>query len=293
MNVFNIADLWYFVLAVVMAALVGYPVADRLMTPRYSLKEHLFEKDNPAAGLTFGAVLLAMFYVVHGAMTGETDLTFWGDMGAAAIAVVLSLVIMVVTYRSVDRLVGLKSPDGHNLNHEIFEQRNFAAAAVAVVLVMSIANGITEEDALGPEPFVDFGIALMVMVLGIGSILLYRLTHLGGKSFAKEFFQDDNPAAGISLIGFGFAVNVILHKMAFVAKIEGLPVEETFLVIAGFGLAFVLLLAVARQAFLVFVGVSIGIPIVKELYEENNHAAGYIDAAFSIGLAVVLVGAFV
>ncbi len=283
-----------YLLVAVVLALLGLPVADKVMTRGIDLKKALFEDDNPVAGLEIGAVFLAILYVSYNAITGPSLDSLGMDVGAAAIAALASILLLVV-FRFVLGVLVRSHNKGQDLNHEIFQQRNWAAACVSIVLMMGIVNGMTEENSLGPDPLRDGALALLVMLLGsVGAVFSYRFSHLKGTSFMKEMFSDDNPAAGVSLLGHAFALNAILYALCQEARAEAPLLGAAALFVAAGWLVLVVLLALIRALVFATVGLILGKKgLWDELFEQNNVGVGFIDAATSIGVAFLLLGALV
>jgi hypothetical protein len=123
--------------------------------------------------------------------------------------------------------------------------------------------------------------------------VLYRFTHMGGASFLSEFFKDDNPAAGVSLLGFAFACNYMFVHVANMVRAEGLELLPTIGLLAGVSLALILLLGILRSLFIFMVNVTQSTNMRDEMFEQNNVGAAFIDAGITVGSAVLLVATFV
>ncbi len=285
-------DLPYLAVAVGLVLLVGFPVMNRVLTPGISLRDALFEKDNPVAGLETGGFLMALLYVSYSAISGPSLASFAHDVGAAALAVVMSIALVVVARTILSKAVAAFN-GGDDLNHEIFTQHNWAAACVSLALMMGVVNGMTEENTLGPAPLEDAAIAVTVMLCALTVVLLYRFTHLRGASFFKEFFADDNPAAGVSLLGFAFAANYMLAGVAESIKAENLSLMEGVVWVAGLSLVLVILLGILRAVFMGAINLTQKTNMHDEIFEQNNTGAGFMDAALTIGSAILLVATFV
>ena len=170
-------ELPFLLLAIIGVMAIGFPIADKVMTRGSSLAKALFEDDNPAAGLEIGGILLALLFVSYSAISGEALGSFTEDVTTTGLAIILSIVAISIG-REVLGVIVKAFNGGKDLNDEIFNQRNYAAAAVSLAITMAVVNGITEEDTLGATPMRDGLIAFIVMDCGLLAILIYKLTHL-------------------------------------------------------------------------------------------------------------------
>ena len=289
MNVL-VGELPFLLLAIFAVMAIGFPVADKLMTRGTSLSKALFEDDNPAAGLEVGGIFLALLFVSYNAISGEAMESLSQDVMTTAVAIVLSIVLIAVA-REVLGVIVKGFNGGKDLNDEIFNQRNMAAAAVSLSITMAVVNGLTEENSFGETPVRDGLIALAVTGCGLISILLYKLTHLRGASFLQEFFADDNPAAGISLLGFAFAANFLVLGVTDVVGGGELDTGSAIMVLMGTSIAMIIILGVLRTLLTFGINKMLSTNLQDELFEQNNVGAGFIDAGMTIGCALLLASA--
>jgi len=281
-------DLAYLLLAATMSVLVLLPMIRFAIGKNVRLGDVLFVRDNPVAGLEIGGMLLLVFYQSRCMLQGDAvGNAFASDMIATVIGIAASVAVMAVARAALGRFV-----HGHNkgqdLNHEIFEQRNWAAACVSLALCVGVVNGITEEDVLGMTPMRDGAIALTVLALGLGATQLYRITHMRGAHFMRTFFSDDNPAAGVSLLGFAVAANMVTHAAAGVAKAGSWNAAPAVLVTIGYATCMLGLLVLIRYGVEVTLKRVWGHDIADEIFSQKNVGAGFIDAAVMIGSALIV-----
>lgn len=286
-------DLPYVLLALVLVFSVGFLVVDRVMTRGIDLKKALFEDDNPIAGLEFGGIMFILLFLGFASIVGPSAGSYGADLGAAAGAIVVSLALFA-GIRSILSAFVSSHNGGHDLNHEIFTQHNPAAALVSLSLMIGVANGITEENVLGPNPGRDFAIAGVVMLLGIAAVYCYRFTHLRGQSFMKVMFTDDNPAAGLSLFGFALSANIIFYSVAKAVRGYALPTADTVGLLLAVSAAVLIGLVVIRTVLQWL----ISLKYVSLSYEINhptqkNLGAGFIDFCTTLGTTFILVGGLV
>lgn len=289
----------YFAMILVIVPTVGFLVADKVMTPNIDLKSALFHNDNQVAGLEFGAILLMLLYLAYCAVMGDVAGSFASDLGVASGAIVVSILLLAIARAVLGRFVASHN-GGADLNNEIFIQKNWAAACVSIAVMIGIVNGMTEEDMLSSTPMRDLLLAGTVMTLGVLVVQLFRVTHLRGRDFMKTFFTDDNPAAGVSLLGFAIAANVIFFEVTKAVKVaEGLSTITSVLAVIGGSLVLLALLSVTRRVLEAVVNRIFDVSIEAEIFEISvesktyNVGAGFIDACITIGAAVVLTGVLV
>lgn len=286
-------DLPYVILALTLVGTVGFWVVDRVMTRGIDLTHALFMDDNPVAGLEFGGIIFILLFLGFAAIVGPSTESATTDFFAVVGTIVVSLLLFAVMRSTLSGLV--KSHNGgHDLNDEIFRQKNPAAALVSLSLMMCVANGITEENVLGAAPLRDFAIALVVLGFGLLSVVLYRFTHLRGQKFMEVMFTDDNPAAGLSLFGFVLSSNIILYAVAKMVRTYALPTAHTLGLLCAVAAMVILALVVVRFIMLKL----FQFRFVSLSYEVNhptqkNLGAGFIDALATLGITFILVGGLV
>ncbi|MCW5965590.1 MAG: DUF350 domain-containing protein [Bryobacterales bacterium] len=120
-------------------------------TASYGVHDEI-EKDNCAAGISFGGYLAALGYIVSIALTGATS--DWVDEIITALVIALVGIVLLVTARVIaDYFLLPKSP----LAREVAEDRNVAAgvmAATSFLLVAILFAGSLSPSRLGLPPLV-------------------------------------------------------------------------------------------------------------------------------------------
>ena len=285
-----LGELPFLLLAIIAVLAIGFPIADKVMTRGSSLAKTLFQDDNPAAGLEIGGILLALLFVSYSAISGESMGTLTQDITTTGLAILVSIVAITIAREILGALVQAFN-GGKNLNDEIFNQQNMAGAAVSLAMTMAVVNGITEEDMLGEMPLHDGMIALTVMGAGLLAIILYKFTHLRGASFLEEFFADDNPAAGVSLLGFAFAMNLLVSHVTDTVRDADMATMDACIGLLTTALALMISLAILRVLVMVGINKMLSANLHDELFEQNNLGAGFIDAGLTLGCAFLLVSA--
>lgn len=285
-----ISSLPYVVLVLILVPTLGFVLMNRVMTRGINLREALFEHDNPVAGFEFGGQLLLLLYAGFCAVMGPTVGSFATDLMVATGWVAGSMVVIAVVRYILGTFVKSHNGSNEDLNHEIFVQRNWAAACYSLALSIGVVSGLTEENMFGATPLRDLVIAATVLVLGLSIGWLFRFTHLRGGNAFHALFTSDNPAAGVSLLGFAIASNVIFVKVAHIVRIT----ENSLITTAGCVLLYSVILlglnALCRIALEYGLRLMLKIDISDETFIQKNTGAGFIDAAVTVGAALLITG---
>jgi len=289
-------DIPYVAVALFLAGVIGFLFIDRVLTRGVDLHNALFRDDNPVAGLEFGGVLMALLYMGYAAIVGPSASSFMADIGLAALCILLCLATFGIARGVLNAYVRSHNPKNEDLNHEIFVQRNWAAALMSLSLIIGIVNGLTEEDFLGSTPWRDAVLAITVLILAIGSVVvLYRFTHHRSRAYGlmSTLFTQDNAAAGVSLFGFALSVNIILFQATKMVKADNLPLLTSVGMVIGFSTLLVVLLLVARWTLEKVLKAMYKTDIAEEIFDQQNVGAGFIDFGVMIGTTAILVGGLV
>lgn len=281
-------DLVYLVLATVLSVFVALPAIRFMVGKDIRLGHALFEDDNPVAGFEVAGMVALVFYQSHCMLQGDAvGSTLGSDLLATSIGIVASVAVMTLVRAALGHFVR-----GHNrgldLNNEIFAQRNWAAACMSLALSIGVVNGITEEDVFGAAPLRDGAIALTVLALGLGVVQVYRFSHMRGAHFMRTFFTEDNPAAGVSLLGFAIAANIVSFTAASVVKKMSEDILLSVVYTGAYATALLALLVVLRYGVEVVLNRVWRHDIPDEIFVQKNLGAAFIDAAIVIGGALVV-----
>jgi len=246
------------------------------LATRIRFKQELSVKDNPAAGLAIAGYYLALFIALSSLLSGEAgtlvaDLRITALHGLAAIA---ALVFSTFLWRPI---VGLR------LREDILTARNVgsglltASVLIATGLVYRGAVHLQDQNAL---------IILAFFALGEGALLIYLLVYewLTPYDVAAEVSEKGNLAAAISFSGATMAAGLLVGN-AFEGEFLGWrdSIRDAFVYMTP-------LLALPLTRWLVVNGLILGFGSVnKEVGEERNPAAGLVEAAAYVGIALFAV----
>ena len=272
-------------LAVALVFLFGAKKLFDLLTP-YSLDVQLTEKDNPAIGLVLSGFLIGVAAIICGTFAGDGGdavslALFLSEIGGVALYVVIGMALLFFAGIVNDKLVLHRFCS----QHEIVEERNMGVAAITTAAYISsgliIGGGITGSFSLGTAllPFIAGQIGLVLFAL-----LYQKLTSYDDQ---KEISEKKNTAAGVAFAGNLLAYGIILMKGVSMGG-EGVEMRIDrlwhFLYYAIIGC---LLLALVR-----FVTDRVFLPkekLSKEIVEDQNLSAGFLEAGLALAISAVLV----
>lgn len=264
-------------------------------TVAYRFGEQFLDKDNPAFGVCFAGYLIGLAIAVSGTLFGLSNTV--QDISTVVIASVAAIVLMRLSMVINDKLILYK----FSITKEIIDDRNvgtgFVVAGSCVATGLMLNGALTGQSlplfqdslpqwlAVGMGALRDLGIywALGQVILVVGGLAFQAVA---GYDIQKAIGTDHNIPVGISFCGFLVALGVITRAALVGAGSD--VINE---------IAITTVLAVCGIALLVLVRVVVGwllfskSPLAKELVKDRNPAAGAIEAACSIGLAVLLAAA--
>jgi uncharacterized membrane protein YjfL (UPF0719 family) len=243
------------------------------LSTRTRFKQELMVKDNPAAGVTLAGFYLALFIALSGLLAGEAgtlleDLTLVAIHGACA---VVAIAVSCFLWRPI---VGI------TLREDILTAHNLGAGLLSAAVL--VATGLIYRGAVSLEA--DHYIVVGVFfALGEGALLLYLLLYewVTPYDVYDEIKDKGNVAAAVSFTGATIAAGLIL----------GNAVQGSFLTwkdsITESLLYMVPLLALPLVRWVVVNGLLLGFGNVnKEVVEDRNAAAGLVEAAAYVGIAL-------
>ena len=268
--------------------ILGWLLYDNVVTRKISLKDSLFEKDNPAAWVEFiGAFVYPTLYLAAKAVEGSASDIWWLDLlicTGYVVAYVILFTVLRLFSSVIVRFFNVKDEGGKvSLNNEIYQQKNISAALFSVALSTIFVTMIRFLD-LDPEYYLNSLLkASSVLILTLMAVIVYLLV-LGRKTtLFKEVFIDNNIAAGAAFLGFIFAVEllfsnaIIIHTGYNFLELIGI----TFISLAVFGI----LAALFKNLFTKLIKVD----IMLEIYEQNNVGAALGQIALYVGIANVII----
>ncbi|MCR4436345.1 MAG: hypothetical protein QHH06_04600 [Clostridiales bacterium] len=267
---------------------LGWVLYNHVILRTIRLGEALFEKDNLAAWVEFiGAFIFPTLYLSAKAVEGSASTVLLLDLliciGYAVVYIVLFTILRLFS----DGIVRIISPSDHegsiNLNNEIYRQRNTAASLFSAALSIIFVSLIRFLDFM-PEFFA-------ASVLRAGNILIFTLAAFAVYTFVlryrttlmKEIFVDNNAAAGTALVGFIFAVEMILSNVVEMQKEFNFP---ELLLLSAISLG---ILGIFSFIFKAVFSKILGVDIWKEVYEQDSVGAAIGQCALYISIAGVVI----
>ena len=268
--------------------ILGYLLYSRVVLRKINLKDALFEKDNFAAWIEFvGAFVFPVLFLASKAVEGAADSNIWLDLASCTIyAAAYVVVFTLLRYLSgvVIGSLGRNDEQGRiNLNNEVYVQNNIAASLFSVSLSIIFVSAIRFLNLAQGLLEVSVYRILVLLLFTLAALVVYCLLIRHKTALFKEIFMDNNPAAGLNLAGFVFAVEILLTNAV------SLQVEFDLFALAATSAVWLVLLAVLSILFKYILTKLIKIDIWKEVYEQNNVGAALGQCALYAGIALVLV----
>ncbi len=279
-------ETWYETLAIdagiVLAFILTYALLFLLakwfkdMVTPYKLTIELITKDNFAIGITLGGYFLATAIIFIGVLRGpETNL--FDDLLAVGGYSLLGIVFLNLSRLFLDKVTFRKFC---NIT-SIVEDQNCGMAAVRFGVY--IATGLVAAGSLSGQ---GGGIvtAIVFFVLGQACLVLFAWIYdfITPYDLQKEI-ETGNVAAGIAFGGTLIALGIIVMNAAsgdFISWQDNLLI---FVEMAALGLIFLPLLRVAMDKLVIT-----GDDLNREIAEDRNMAAGFIEMAVAISFSAVL-----
>ncbi len=246
------------------------------LATRTRFKQELMVKDNPAAGVALAGYYLSLFIALSGLLSGEAvalldDVWITAVHGLAAIA---AIILSSFLWRPIIQV---------RLREDILTARNLGAGLVSASAL--IATGLVYRGAVHLQD-ANPSIIAAFFALGEGALLVSLLVYewLTPYDVAAEVSEKGNLAAAISFSGATMAAGLIVGN-AVEGEFLGWrdSIRDAFLYMTP-------LLALPLTRWLVVNGLILGFGSVnKEVGEERNPAAGLVEAAAYVGIALFAV----
>ena len=246
------------------------------LATRTRFRQELMVKDNPAAGVALAGYYLSLFIALSGLLAGEpgtllADLRSTGLHGLAAIA---AIVLSAFLWRPIVHF---------RLREDILTARNVGAGLVSASLL--VATGLIYRGAVHLQDGTPCVVAAF-FALGEGSLLVYLLAYewLTPYDVYGEIGDKGNVAAAVSFSGAAIAAGLILGN-AVEGEFLGWrdSIEDAFLYMTP-------LLALPLARWVLVNGMILGFGSVnREIIEDRNVAAGAVEAAAYVGVALFAV----
>lgn len=268
--------------------ILGYLLYSKVVLRHINLKDALFEKDNLAGWIEFvGAFVFPVLFLSSKAVEGGADSNIWFDLANCTIysaAYVIIFTLLRFLSGAIVGSLGRSDEQGKvSLNSEVYSQHNTAAALFSVSLSIIFVSAIRFLNLAEGYIAVSLYRILVLLVFTLAALIVFSLLIRSKTSLFKEIFIDNNPAAGLNLAGFVFAVEILLTNAI------ALQVDFKLFDLAATSAIWLVLLAVLSLFFKFILTRLIKVDIWKEINEQNNIGAALGQCALYIGIALVLV----
>lgn len=265
---------------------LGWILYNHVILRKINLRDSLFEKDNLAGWIEFiGAFVYPTLYLAAKSVEGAASESILMDLLISLGYTAAYIFIFTVLRLMSDRIIGLIGDSGKEqvkLNQEIYEQKNIAASLFSIVLSVIFVNIVKFLD-FTPGYFLTSVFRMFnILILTLGAFIVYNLVLRRKSTLFKEIFIDNNPAAGIGLLGYIFASGIILENAAVLQTEFNMP--ELFAVSLIGLIVFGIFSAVFNTVFAAITKVDLW----KEVYEQNNTGAAIGQGALYVGIANVV-----
>jgi uncharacterized membrane protein YjfL (UPF0719 family) len=246
------------------------------LTTRIRFREELTVKDNPAAGLACAGFYLSLFIALSGLLAGEPDTLARDTMltafhGAAAI---VAIVLSSFLWRPLVHV---------SLREDILAARNIGAGVVTASVL--VATGLVYRGAVHLEGE-NAAIVGVFFALGEGALLLHLLLYewVTPYNVYEEIHAKSNLAAALSFAGATIAAGLILGhavERGFTTWRESIQNSLKYMIP---------LLVLPLVRYTVVNGLFLGFGSVnREVVEDRNTAAGLVEGATYVGIALFAV----
>lgn len=288
---FFLKDLSFSFVILTVGFIVGWIIYNSIILRGISLKEALFSRDNVAAWIEFiGAFVFPVLYLSGHGLRGSVSDNVFVDLGVClgyALFYIVILAILRILSQLFVNIINASDSDGKvSLNNEIYTQKNIAAALFSVSLTVVFVSVIKSIDFIaimngsGMETLVKI---LLIVVASLAAFVVYSIVLRRKTTLFKELFIDNNPAAGISLLGFTFAVQTVVTGVISTYAMDFDLI--TVALVSGFSLIILGILSVLFK--LIFTAL-VKVDIWSEVYEQDNMGAALGQAALYIGIAYII-----
>ena len=268
-------------IAVVLVMLLIARLFKDVLTP-YKLSEQLTTRDNPAVGMSIAGYYVAVLIVCIGPLKtpGDVDaqVVLWKDLLTTSAYALLGIVLLNVARVIVDKLL----LTDFSTVKEIVEDRNVGTGAVEMGAY--VASGLVVAAALqgrggGPHTTLAF------FALGqLGLVIYGRVYCLVCRYDVHGEIEKDNVAAGVAL-----GLNLVAIGVISMGAIAGdfLSWEHNLIKFGLFWLVGCVLLLLLR--FVVDFLLMPGVRIDKEIQQDRNLNAAWVEGAILAGMAALLI----
>jgi uncharacterized membrane protein YjfL (UPF0719 family) len=270
-------DIAYIGVALVLLVIATF--AKDLMTP-FKIREELTAKDNPAVGLSVAGYYMGVMIVCIGPLLTAPgkDVPLWKDLLETAGYTLLGILLLNASRVILDKVL-LRD---FSTVKEIIEDRN--AGTGAVEMGAYIASGLMIAGALHGRGGGPHTLLIMYAVGQVALILYGMLYRVACRYDVHAEIEKDNVAAGVALGLNLIAIGVVMAK-GLSGDFKSLPGHLAQAgIIFVIGTVFLLVLRVAVDYALLP-----GVKIKKEIVEDQNLNAAWVEGAVLAGMAGLLV----
>ncbi len=270
-NVFSTGSLLLLYVAIFFIANVVYS-----RMAGYSVKDEIVQKDNLAVAISLAGYLFAISIIFIGCVLGPSKGLF-EDLVAVVGYSAMGIVFLYVAHLINDKLILYKFKNVK----ELVDDKNIGTGAVQAGSY--IASGLIVAGAIHGEGG-GIGTAAVFFILGQIALIIFARIYDAITSFnVHDEIEQNNYSAGIAFSGTLIALGIILSKAAggdFVSW------EENVLFFSVNALIAFILLPVFRVVIdkLVITGDDLN----KEIAEDKNSGAGFLEFGTTVGFAAVL-----
>jgi len=278
-----------FLIAIFMLTAIGKVTG--LVSSVKSMHE-LSEKDNFSYGISYAAAILAVGIMLTGALSGETTVSLFYEIGIVSAYGVLGIALMTATKHFLDKvsLPKISIRDEiikGNAAAGIVDAANMLATAIIVRAVMIWVDTESFSGLFMVLAGFIFSQVLMMLVTRY-RLFIYASRH-NGESL-QSAFETGNIALALRYFGHNVGVALAVTAASGIATYtEGQEIESAILwasVSLALTVGLSLLSIIARHIILW------GINVVEEVDTQRNVGVGFIECMIYIANGVLMVALF-
>jgi len=240
------------------------------------LNDALAKNDNPAVGITLAGYYIATSIIFIGVLAGPSA-GFVKDLIAVSLYSLAGLVLLTISGFALDKLVMTKFC---NIT-AILEKHNAGMAAVRFGFYVAtglVAAGSVFGQGGGPETMIAF--------FALGQAVLFLFAKIYDLTTPFDLQQEigaGNVAAGVSFGGSVIALGIIIARAIAGDFVAWGPSLIFFGVMTVAGVVMLQILRVVMDKVLLA-----GHNLNREIAEDRNVAAGFVEMSIAIAFALVL-----
>lgn len=266
---FFVNDLLFSFTIVLLTFTISWILYDVIVLRKINLRKSLFENNNMAGWIEFiGAFIFPTLFLASKAIEGSASSNIITDLLISSLYVTVYIVLLTLLRLVSNLIVRFISPEDIqgkiNLNNEIYIQNNIAAALFSTALSIVFVSMIRFLNFGYGEVYISLLKVSNIIVFTLLAFLVYCMFLRYKTSILKELFGDNNIAAGVDLLGFIFAIEIILVNAV------ALQIEFNFTELIILSFISLLVFGIISALFkLLFVKI-ITLGAVNEIRKEEN-----------------------